>query len=71
MPSSTLREPPSEDVLNFLSHNNDILMGTGPIENLSTLAQTAPHLQKNLEFLEENIEQKRLELELINELHKV
>jgi hypothetical protein len=38
---------------------------------MSTFAQTAPVLLKNLEFLEENIENKRLELELGNKMPKV
>lgn len=75
MPVETLNVAPSEDYLAlFLGQNYSVdtfenTTKTNGMQSLSTLAHTGvPHLKKNLEFLEENIELKRLELEILSNL---
>ena len=45
-------------------------MGAMPLQSISTMSQTlqVPNLRKNLKFLEENIEIKKLELEILEDL---
>lgn len=79
MPKYTLNEPPAQEFVDLFrmekDHNNESRnrngqMGAMPLQSISTMSQTlqVPNLRKNLKFLEENIEIKKLELEILEDL---